>query len=90
MTTIDSQWRNILQDLLKETDNARMVARANDLEESIITRLQELGPADSSATERSEIRDATRTLLKIRAEKLGFPVDPALLKAITTETSASR
>ena len=66
------QWECLLQDLLREQDKEKLRQKADDLEEAIFFRFQELNGRPDAA-ETAKLKEATQTLLQIRIEKLGFP-----------------
>lgn len=72
-------WQRLLQELLAEPDKTKLAAKAMALEEALFHRSQELPVGDGATPERAAIKDASRALLEIRAEKLGFPIDPKIL-----------
>jgi hypothetical protein len=74
-----ADWQKLLQQLLAETDKAKLKETADELEAALFVRSQALQSSPDGHAERKAIQDATNVLLKARAEKLGFPIDPKLL-----------
>jgi hypothetical protein len=70
-------WKRLLAEVMAETDKTRLTEKAYQLEGALFYRCQE-APSDA---ERQAIKGACDTLLRIRIEKLGFPLDAALLSS---------
>ncbi len=77
--TTAADWRRLLDECLAENDKNSLHQKANALEEALFVRLQELSSDESAETEKSAMKEATWKLLRIRAEKLGFPMDRKFL-----------
>jgi|SRR3954469_7822319 len=65
-------WQREYEELISETEETRLSEKAAELEGALFTRMQELAGADN-AVERAAIQQASRTLLRVCQEKLGFP-----------------
>lgn len=78
-----SDWKSLLQLAVDEKDKARLARLADQLESAIFLRCQELQCGDEEEAERQAIKEATRMLLQIRVDKLGFPLDPKILSDAT-------
>jgi hypothetical protein len=78
-----SDWKPLLQRTVDETDKVKLRKLADELESAIFMRCQELQCGDDEEAERQAIKEATRTLLQIRVDKLGFPLDPKILSDAT-------
>jgi hypothetical protein len=75
----ESDWRRLLDEMVTETDRTKLEEKAVELENALFLRGQEL-PVDGEAKrERLEMNEAADKLLRIRVEKLGFPLDPKFL-----------
>lgn len=80
-----TDWPRLLQELLGEIDDPEVLGKkANDLEAALFFRSQDLenGSVHSSPEEREAMKKAARQLLKIRVDKLGFPIGPQLSKLL--------
>lgn len=75
----DADWRHLLQEMLAETDPTALREKANDLETALYFRGQELQSNPEAEAERKALADASQTLLKVRREKLGYPLDAKFL-----------
>ena len=80
-----AQWQRLLEELMTETDAERMRDKADELEAAIFHRCQSLACGDSEDSERAAIRAATAKLLRVRVEKLGYPLDPKILRDIEVD-----
>ncbi len=78
-----AEWQRLLEQVVAETDKEKLALLANELESAIFFRCQELECGDDADAERQAIKEATMTLLKIRVDKLGFPLDPKILSCAT-------
>jgi hypothetical protein len=74
-----TQWKNLLEEMLAETDKAKIELKAQELENAIFMRSQEIHMWGATEVERESIKDATNKLLRVKVEKLGYPVDPKFL-----------
>jgi hypothetical protein len=74
-----ADWRRLLDECLIESDKNALHEKTNALEEALFVRLQQLSSDESAETEKAAMKEATWKLLRIRAEKLGFPVDRKFL-----------
>jgi hypothetical protein len=74
-----TEWKQLLEELLAETDKAKMELKAQKLENAIFIRSQEIHMWGATEVERESIKDAIRKLLKVKVEKLGYPMDPKFL-----------
>jgi hypothetical protein len=75
----NSDWRRLLQEVLTETDKAKLEKKAEELENALFVRGQELPPDGAAEEERQDMNAATQKLLRIKVEKLGFPLDVKFL-----------
>ena len=75
----NSDWRHLLQEMLAETDPAALRKKADDLETALYFHGQELRSNPEGEAGRKALADASQTLLKIRMEKLGYPLDAKFL-----------
>ena len=67
-------WAFLYNDFLLQTEPAKLQARLGPLEGAIFERWQELnGSAANSHAERLVINEASRKILQVKVEKLGFP-----------------
>ena len=74
-----TEWKQLLEELLAETDKAKMELKSQKLENAIFIRSQEIHMWGATEVERESIKDAIRKLLKLKVEKLGYPIDPNFL-----------
>jgi hypothetical protein len=74
-----SDWIGLLEELLAATDKREMESKAEELENVLFLRAQEIQRNGGTEVERQGLKEATRKLLKVRVEKLGFPLDPNIL-----------
>jgi hypothetical protein len=71
-----STWKRLLDELLAETDKKKLESLAQQLENALFLRSQELEAGNgSSDVERQAIKVAIDKLLRVKVEKLGFPMD---------------
>jgi hypothetical protein len=75
----NAEWNRVLQELLAATDKDNIKSKADDLESLLFDRGQTLRTDGEAETERQSMKEAAKTLLKIRVEKLGYPLDPGIL-----------
>ncbi len=75
----NADWNRVLQELLAATDKDKIKSKANELESLLFDRGQTLRSDAEAETERQSMKEAAKTLLKIRVEKLGYPLDPNIL-----------
>jgi hypothetical protein len=74
-------WKELLDDVMAETDKEKLEGLAQQLENALFLRSQELEAGDGSTeVERQAIKVAIDKLLRVKVEKLGFPMDPKLLR----------
>jgi len=78
-----ADWQCLLQQVVAETDKDKLTLLATELESAIFLRCQELECGDAAEDERQAIKEATMTLLRVRVEKLDFPLDPQVLSSAT-------
>jgi hypothetical protein len=81
-----AKWQRVLEELMAGTDAEKMRNKADELEAAIFHRCQTLACGDAEDSERAAIKAATTTLLKVRVEKLAYPLDPELLQGIAGES----
>jgi len=72
-------WQRLLKEALLETDQSDLERKAQQLEESLFLRAQQLDGAPDGEVEREAIKDAAHQLLRLRVERLGYPLDKSLL-----------
>jgi hypothetical protein len=77
-----TDWPRLLAETLAETDPDELGIKATDLETALFLRGQEVGKDGTSQEEYESMQDAIRQLLRIRIEKLGFPISHALFKRL--------
>jgi hypothetical protein len=78
--TTNSDWERLLDELLAETDKKKLESLAQRLENALFLRSQELEAGnESSDVERQAIKVAIDKLLRVKVEKLGFPIDRRFL-----------
>jgi hypothetical protein len=75
-----SDWKRLLDELLVETDKQKLESLAQQLETALFLRSQEIEAGNgSSDVERQAIKVAIDKLLRVKVEKLGFPMDRKFL-----------
>jgi hypothetical protein len=74
-----SDWKRLLEELLVASDPREIEMKAEELENVLFLRAQELHSSGGTEVERQGLKEAAQQLLKVRVEKLGFPVDPNTL-----------
>jgi hypothetical protein len=73
-------WKELLDEVMAETDKEKLEGLAQQLENALFLRSQELETGSGSTeVEREAIKVAIDKLLRVKVEKLGFPMDPKLL-----------
>jgi len=75
----NADWRHLLKEMLAETDLVALRQKADDLETALYFHGQELRSNPEADAERKALADASQTLLKIRTEKLGYPLNAKFL-----------
>jgi hypothetical protein len=76
----NSDWKRLLDELLAETDKKKLETLAQQLENALFLRSQELEAGNGSTdVERQSIKVAIDKLLRVKVEKLGFPMDREFL-----------
>jgi hypothetical protein len=75
----NADWNRVLQELLAATDKDKIKSKADELESLLYDRGQTLRNDSEAETERQAVKEAAQTLLNIRVEKLGYPLDPSIL-----------
>jgi len=74
-------WKELLDEVMAEADKEKLEGLAQQLENALFLRSQELEAGDGSTeVERQAIKVAIDKLLRVKVEKLGFPMDPKLLR----------
>ena len=73
-----ADWKELLNASLRETDVTRLKHAVEALESAMFTRCLELEPSSDGEAERSEIRQAAKSLLQLKVENLGFPVNSSI------------
>jgi hypothetical protein len=75
-----SDWKRLLDAVMAETDKRKLEGLAQQLENALFLRSQELEAGNGSTeVERQAIKVAIDKLLQVKVEKLGFPMDRKLL-----------
>lgn len=74
-----SDWIGLLEELLAATDKREIELKAEELENVLFLRAQEMQVDGGTEVERQGIKEAAQKLLKVRVEKLGFPLGPNIL-----------
>jgi hypothetical protein len=70
-----SDWKRLLSEVLAETDKQKLEGLAQQLENALFLRSQELEAGNGSTDEeRQAIKIAIDKLLRVKVEKLGFPM----------------
>lgn len=77
--TKSSDWKRLLDEVMVETDKQKLEALAQQLETALFLRSQELEANGSTDVERKAVKVAIDKLLRVKVEKLGFPMDPKIL-----------
>jgi hypothetical protein len=75
----NADWRHLLQEMLAEIDPTALRQKADALETALYFCSQELQSNPDGEAERKALAGPSHTLLKIRIEKLGFPLDAKFL-----------
>jgi hypothetical protein len=76
----NSDWARLLDELLAETDKKKLEDLSQQLENALFLRSQELEAGNgASDVERQAIKVAIDKLLRVKVEKLGFPMDRKFL-----------
>jgi hypothetical protein len=65
-------WQRQYEALISETEETRLREKAAELEGALFTRMQELAGTEN-AVEKAAMQQASKTLLSVCQEKLGFP-----------------
>ena len=73
MSTGSGNWRVAFKELQNESDRGKLQEKVTAVESAIFYRWQELEKFPPDETEMEEIRIASKELLRIKVEKLGFP-----------------
>jgi uncharacterized circularly permuted ATP-grasp superfamily protein len=74
-----TEWKQLLDEVMAETDKAKLEQKAIELETALFMRGQELALDGAAEVERKSLQDAIQKLLRVRVERLGFPMDEKLL-----------
>jgi hypothetical protein len=78
-----SDWKRLLDEVMAETDKQKLEGLTQQLENALFQRSQKLEAGDGSTeVERQAIKAAIAKLLRVKVEKLGFPMDRKLLGRI--------
>jgi hypothetical protein len=80
-----TKWKQLLDEVMKETDKAILEKKTLEIETALVLRSQQLHSHGGTEAERNAIKAATRSLLKIKIEKLGFPMDSEFLSGSAGE-----
>lgn len=70
-------WRALFQDVEDESDKEKLTKKLDDLEATIFFRFQDEREPD--AAEVKDLKRAIDAILRIKVEKLGYPMDSRLL-----------
>ena len=81
-----ANWERLFDEVMAETDKEKLRKKAEELENAIFVRGQELQSDGGTDAERQGLNEAIQRLLKVRVEKLDFPLDPELLCGGARET----
>jgi hypothetical protein len=68
--------------VLAETDEKQIEQKSQELENALFIRAQEIPQNGGNIAERESMRDATNKLLRVKIEKLGYPIDPKYLSDV--------
>ena len=68
-----SSWRETYQKTQRENDQTRLSDLVAATEAAMFIRLQELSNSAGHHNERRELEAATRSLLRVKTDKLGWP-----------------
>jgi hypothetical protein len=80
-------WKELLDEVMAEADKEKLEGLAQQLENALFLRSQELEAGSGSTEgERLAIKAAIDKLLRVKVEKLGFPMDPKLLRGGARES----
>jgi hypothetical protein len=82
-----TEWKQLLEEVLTETDIATIEKKAQELENVLFIRAQEIHMWGGTDEERQGMKDATNKLLRVKIEKLGYPIDPKFLSGGTARKS---
>jgi hypothetical protein len=74
-----TEWKQLLDEVLAETDHAKIELKAQELENALFIRTQEMHEYGGTDVERESIKVAIQKLLRVKVEKLGYPMDHDLL-----------
>jgi hypothetical protein len=74
-----TSWKQLLDEILSETDKATIEKKTFDLETALVLRSQQLHSEGGTEAERTAIKNATNSLLRVKIEKLGYPIDSKFL-----------
>jgi hypothetical protein len=74
-----TEWKQLLEEVLAETDKAKIELKAQELENALFIRSQEMHLFGGTEVERESIKVATQKLLRVKVEKLGYPLDRKFL-----------
>lgn len=80
-----TNWKRLLDEVMAETDKAKLRQKADELETVLFQRGQQLQSDGGTEVERQSLTDAIQKLLQVRVEKLGFPMDRTLLRGGTSK-----
>jgi hypothetical protein len=74
-----TEWKQLLEEVLAETDTAMIEKKAQELENALFIRSQEIHMYGGTDAERESMKAAAQTLLEVKVKKLGYPIDPKFL-----------
>ena len=74
MAPSTEDWRRLFEAVQSEADPEKLRKRVDDLEAAIFFRFQE----KPDQAEAEELKKAVQSGLKIKVEKLGYPIDSSL------------
>jgi hypothetical protein len=73
-------WKQLLDEIMSETDKKTIEKKTFELETALVLRSQQIHSDGGTAAERTAIKDATNKLLRVKVEKLGYPIRPEIPK----------
>jgi hypothetical protein len=74
-----TEWKHLLEEVLAETDKAKVELKTQELENALFIRAQEIHMWGGTEVERESMKVAARKLLLVKVEKLGYPIDRKFL-----------
>jgi hypothetical protein len=71
-------WRTLYARVRMETDKSQLAGLIHSVEAAMFARYSELTSSSDHEAERSEMKSASKNLLRIKTETLGWPGVPEL------------